>query len=228
MKKYILLFIPIIFYAPSLFTYYEGIDSHWIYVMKIVVNLFTVSICLGLILKVTTLHNVMNWLIAASFVIYFIVLYQQTIFNQFYFDRVEFNPENLSFLFNSVNVIPLRGIIEVIQNSPNAIFQIVGNLIMLTPFAFCMMYFKWAKKMKSAIIYSFFISLFIETIQFIQHVLGLLFNIGFGRSTDMDDIILNTLGAVGGIGCYYIWTKIEKMFHHGGVKKMYRKTNKDF
>jgi glycopeptide antibiotics resistance protein len=35
-----------------------------------------------------------------------------------------------------------------------------------------------------------------------------------GRSSDIDDVILNTIGAVVGVGCYFLWVKIKKIVGH--------------
>lgn len=82
---------------------------------------------------------------------------------------------------------------------------------MLTPFAFAMLYFNWVKSNNQAIGYSFFCTIGIEIVQFLQTILGSVFNIGMGRSSDIDDVILNTIGAVVGVCCYFLWIKINKL-----------------
>lgn len=32
-----------------------------------------------------------------------------------------------------------------------------------------------------------------------------------GRSSDIDDVILNTIGAYAGVGCFLLWLKIKKI-----------------
>jgi glycopeptide antibiotics resistance protein len=109
-----------------------------------------------------------------------------------------------------VNLIPIKGIIEVLHNNPSPLFQIAGNAFMLTPFAFALLYFQWAKSNKQSIWYSFLCTVLIEFVQFFQSILGSIFGIGMGRSSDIDDVILNTIGAVVGVGCYFLWVKIKK------------------
>jgi glycopeptide antibiotics resistance protein len=75
-----------------------------------------------------------------------------------------------------------------------------------------MLYFKWAKSNKQAIVYSLLCSIGIEFVQFFQSIFALLFEIVRGRSSDIDDVILNTLGAFIGVGCYILWGKIETLF----------------
>jgi glycopeptide antibiotics resistance protein len=101
----------------------------------------------------------------------------------------------------------------VIHYNPSLIFQITGNAVMLTPFAFTMLYFKWVKSNKQAIWYSLLGSIGIEFVQFLQSILALVFDIDMGRSSDIDDVILNTISVAVGVGCYFfLWAKIENLF----------------
>lgn len=110
-----------------------------------------------------------------------------------------------------MNLLPIKGILDVLYNNPSPLFQIAGNAFMLTPFAFALLYFKWAKSNKQAIWYSFLCTVGIEFVQFLQSILVSMFEIGMGRSSDIDDVILNTIGAVVGVGCYFLWVKIKKL-----------------
>nr|WP_246484013.1 VanZ family protein [Heyndrickxia vini] len=140
--------------------------------------------------------------------IYFCIVYSKTIYLRgFIFETYHFSVDNVKTFFNTVNLIPIKGIIDV-MSSPTAFYQIFGNIIMLAPFAFAMLYFKWTRSYKQTIWYSFICAVGIELIQFFQSSFYSLFEIGLRRSTDIDDIILNTIGALFGIGCYYIWSKI--------------------
>jgi glycopeptide antibiotics resistance protein len=129
-----------------------------------------------------------------------------------FFGNAHYSLENLKYIGHSVNLVPIKGITDVLRYNPSALFQITGNAIMLTPFAFAMLYFKWAKSNKQAIWYSFLCTIGIELLQFLQSILASVFDIGRGRSSDVDDVILNTIGAVIGVGCYFLWVKTEKWF----------------
>ena len=82
---------------------------------------------------------------------------------------------------------------------------------MLIPCAFTLLYVKWVNSYKQAIGYSFLCTVGIEFIQFLQSILSSIFEIGMGRSSDIDDVILNTIGSVVGVGCYFLWVKIKKI-----------------
>ncbi|EHL78673.1 VanZ family protein [Bacillus smithii] len=144
MKKYLLLLIPIFYYKNSILHFS----------LEDVLNLMVVVICLDFLLKRTNLQHVFHWGIAICFVFYFCVLYDHSLFNTF-------------------NGIPLRGIIEEISINPSlisALYQIFGNVFLLMPFAFSMLYFKWVKSYRRAIGYSMICALTIESIQFLQNV----------------------------------------------------------
>jgi glycopeptide antibiotics resistance protein len=49
----------------------------------------------------------------------------------------------------------------------------------------------------------------IEAVRFSQSILGSIFGISMGRSSDIDDVNLNTIGAVVGVGCYLLWVKLK-------------------
>ena len=75
------------------------------------------------------------------------------------------------------------------------IINILGNIILLSPLAFIMpIISKRFRSLKSVVILCFCTSLFIEFLQFLSLFIGNL------RSADIDDVILNTLGAFIGFG----------------------------
>ncbi|WP_142289568.1 VanZ family protein [Gottfriedia luciferensis] len=212
MKKYILLGIPLILYGNSLLFYFRNIHSYMSSILEVLMNLSILLVCMIFLLKRTKLQNALDWLIGLSFSIYFCILYFNTIHFLFFLDDLHYSVETLKYISNSVNLVPIKGIIDVLRYNPSSLFQIAGNTIMLTPLAFAMLYFKWAKSNKQAIWYSFLCTIGIELIQFLQSILALVFNLGMGRSLDVDDVLLNTIGAVIGVGCYFIWVKIETFF----------------
>lgn len=212
MKKYILLVFPLIFYGESLWFYFRDVHYYLPFILQIIVHLIIISVCMIFLLKLTILQNVFDWLIGICFSVYLCILYQNTIEFMFFLENAHYSLKSLRYIVNSVNIIPIKGIIDVLRYNPSASFQIFGNLIMLTPFAFAMLYFKWAKSIKQAIWYSFLCTFGIELVQLLQRILGLVFDIGIGRSFDIDDVILNTIGATIGVGCYLLWRKIEELF----------------
>jgi glycopeptide antibiotics resistance protein len=220
MKKYILLAVPIIFYGEGILFYLSNLHLYLPIILQVLLNISIITAFMIFLLKRTRVQNVFDWLIGISFSVYLCVLYRNTVQTLFFVDKLHYSTKNLHFIVHSVNLIPIKGIIEVLHNNPSPLFQIVGNSFMLTPFAFALLYFEWAKSNKQAIWYSFLCTVLIEVVQFLQSILGSIFGIGMGRSSDIDDVILNTLGAVVGVGCYLLWVKIKKLFSQKEKKLM--------
>lgn len=210
MKKYILLGVPVIFYGESLLFYLRNFHLYLLFIPQVLLNIAIITACMFYLLKSTKLQNAFDCLIGICFSVYVCVLYHNTVEYLFFFDNVHFSLINLKFIVHYVNLIPIKGIFEVLHNNPSPLFQIAGNALMLTPFAFTLLYFKWANSNKQAIWYSFLCTVGIF-IQFLQSILSSIFEIGMGRSSDIDDVILNTIGSVGGVGCYFLWVKIKKI-----------------
>jgi glycopeptide antibiotics resistance protein len=211
MRKYILLGVPLIFYGESLLIYSSNLHRYLPIILQVLLNIAIITGCMIFLLKRTTLQNVFDWIIGICFSVYFCIMYHNTIQFLFFFENVHYSLKNLQYIVHSVNLLPIKGILDVLHNNPSPLFQITGNTFMLTPFAFALLYFKWAKSNKQAIWYSFLCTVGIEIVQFLQSILGSIFEIGMGRSSDIDDVILNTIGAVVGVGCYFLWVKIKKL-----------------
>lgn len=211
MKKYILLGVPLIFYGESLLLYFSNLHRYLPFILQVLLNIAIITGCMIFLLKRTKLQNVFDWIIGICFSVYFCILYHNTVQFLFFIDHVHYSLKNLKYIVHSVNLLPIKGILDVLHNNPSSLFQIIGNAFMLTPFAFALLYFKWARSNKQAIWYSFLCTVGIEFVQLLQSILGLIFEIGMGRSSDIDDVILNTIGAVVGVGCYFIWVKVNRI-----------------
>ncbi len=96
----------------------------------------------------------------------------------------------------SVNIIPFRFLYdtykEVFENDNINYFLInfIGNIVMFVPIGFCLPVL-WKIKGRYVILTGFLISLFIELSQLF-----------LSRGTDVDDLILNTLGTAAGLLIY--------------------------
>lgn len=200
MVKYILLAIPFFYFK------YSSLAQ--------IINLTVVLIFLIFLLRSTTLRNVFDWIIGICFTIYFCILFDKTVyFHSFIIDDYHYSVKYIKLLFHqNVNLIPIKGIIDELRYHSSALYQILGNTIMLTPMAFSMLYFKRAISYKKAIWYCFICTVGIEFVQLLQNLFHLFFIIGMSRSIDIDDVILNTIGAGIGMGCYYLWSKVENRF----------------
>lgn len=202
MKKYLLLAIPIIYWRNSIL-YFES---------EAIVNLIVVLTCLFYLLRITVIKNLTDWILSVLFFGYFCILFNRTVFFRGFtlLGDHDLTIEYIYNVFYTTNFIPLKSILVQLQAS--LLYQIIGNTIMLAPFSFSMLYFKWTKNYKKTFWYSLLITIGIEFIQFVENVIYRLFQIGMNRSTDIDDIILNTFGACIGMVCYYLWNKIEHTY----------------
>ncbi len=104
------------------------------------------------------------------------------------------------------NLIPLREIVTQFSNLQRTGFSfgfrvelmirnIGGNLILLTPLGFLLpVLWERFRRFKNCIIFGVLTSVTIEILQLLENQSG----IGYGRITDIDDVILNTAGAAAG------------------------------
>ncbi|SFG40239.1 VanZ family protein [Sporolactobacillus nakayamae] len=101
-----------------------------------------------------------------------------------------------------INVIPFRTLITQFSGFPSvniATHQIIGNIIVLAPFCFFLLYFGRIT-FKSAFLIIFLYSLSIEVLQFLSDLLFFQ-----ARAMDIDDVILNTAGVALGILAYVFY-----------------------
>jgi glycopeptide antibiotics resistance protein len=99
------------------------------------------------------------------------------------------------------NFVPFHTIWHLIMNANIriALNQIVGNIIMFVPLGFFLVQLFKVKRLKSLLIIGASASVGIELIQcFLNIWLGFSY-----RSVDVDDVILNTIGA--GLGGYFTY-----------------------
>lgn len=155
-------------------------------------------------------------LIYYTFGVYIILIIGVTIF------PIPIQPEEIA--FNTMhdlgvrnNFIPIKttfdNLISDIQHDMGiAPFkQILGNIIMFIPIGFYIPIINNKKKFKEVVLAGFIFSVGIELTQFIINTI-----IGYNyRSTDVDDIILNTLGAIIG----YILLKLAYPIIKGVIEE---------
>lgn len=111
---------------------------------------------------------------------------------------------HLDIRINEISFIPFKGIIEMLQGgvTTHSFINIVGNIVMFMPIGFLvpLLYDKLNSFIK-VVLFGFTTSLIIELTQ--------LFLI---RGTDVDDLMLNTMGAILGYFAFIIFKKIFNMF----------------
>lgn len=111
---------------------------------------------------------------------------------------------------HSLNIIPFKSITGTwLMSERKKITQIIANVLMFVPLGFILpVAFKkiriWGRTSICVILFSF-------SIEFIQYFIG--------RSADIDDLMLNTLGGILGYLIYYTFSKLFKN------KKLWNKMN---
>ena len=126
-------------------------------------------------------------LIALSFIIYILCLFQVVTFQ---------DNNNIS----SNNLIPFREIFRYDLGSRLFLKNVLGNIIMFLPYGFFTSYFLKEKKLLPILILTVVTSLTIECTQLM-----------IGRVFDIDDILLNIMGGVLGHYLYILILKIGDM-----------------
>lgn len=92
---------------------------------------------------------------------------------------------------SGINLIPFTEMTRYKFGSRAFIYNVIGNIALFVPFGYFVSDYLKAKKIHHILIISIIISLTAELIQF-----------KIGRAFDVDDIILNVLGAIIGFMCY--------------------------
>ncbi|KGX90292.1 hypothetical protein N783_21110 [Pontibacillus marinus BH030004 = DSM 16465] len=121
-----------------------------------------------------------------------------------YFTRFYFNVS-----FHQINLIPFKtlGNVYAITELPGVYWkQFIGNLLLLTPLGYFVLRLRIVEGAWKAFLFVFLFTMGIECLQFIKSIF-----ISGGRSTDIDDVLLNTLGGLLGIAAYYIIQKISSI-----------------
>ncbi|WP_160671660.1 VanZ family protein [Clostridium sp. C8-1-8] len=111
----------------------------------------------------------------------------------------------ISSRFNrTINIVPVIETIRMFNGSGSlriAIYNVVGNSLVLIPFGFMLpILFEKTNKISKIAFYGAITSIFIEFCQYFT----------VNNTTDIDDVILNTFGAVIGLVCYRVFIKILK------------------
>ncbi|MBC1833149.1 VanZ family protein [Listeria seeligeri] len=115
-----------------------------------------------------------------------------------------------------INLIPFTTIENTFtQTLPTmpTIIQIIGNVLLLSPLSFFLLYFKITKSGWKALLVVFLTSCGIELLQFVQTTMITGFesmSLPPDRSTDVDDIILNTLSGLIGVLLAYSIPQVRK------------------
>ena len=100
---------------------------------------------------------------------------------------------------SGMNLVPFTEIMRYPIGSRSFYVNVIGNIIIFIPFGYFVSSYVKANKLSHILFVSVFTSL---TVEFVQHYIG--------RSFDIDDIILNVLGALIGFLIYIALNAIDK------------------
>ena len=109
---------------------------------------------------------------------------------------------DINLYVGGMNLIPFKEMLRYSVGSLGFIKNTLGNIILFIPYGFFCFYYTKEKRISIGILVSLIASFCIEFVQFL-----------IGRSFDIDDIILNVLGAIMGFLIYKLLFLISKVFN---------------
>ena len=139
-----------------------------------------------------------KWLMNVVFLVYLLMLLRMTVFRNGFVDSDVFSNGPL-------NLVPFSDLIRIANNDMGVfIYLALGNIVVFMPFGFFIAWYEKNVGLAVVTLWGFFLSLGIELSQYV-----------FGTGvTEIDDIILNTLGCLlGGIierAIYYLYLKKQR------------------
>ena len=139
-----------------------------------------------------------KWLMNVVFLVYLLMLLRMTVFRNGFVDSDVFSN-------GSLNLVPFSDLIRIANNDMGVfIYLALGNIVVFMPFGFFVAWYEKNVGLAVVTLWGFFLSLGIELSQYV-----------FGTGvTEIDDIILNTLGCLlGGIierTIYYLYLKKQR------------------
>ncbi|NVP17652.1 VanZ family protein [Candidatus Gracilibacteria bacterium] len=174
------------------------LDFEFLYIISIPIYIILLVIFL---IKRSKLKNI---LIYTIFYIYITSLLAVTLFPI----PIAGLKEISTYITDTNNFIPFNSILDILLNKNLPLIikskQVIGNIIIFIPLGF-LIPFIWKNKsnFKKTLSIGIFGTLFIETTQFIISII-----LGFNyKVTDIDDIILNTLGFIIGFCIFRLFKK---------------------
>jgi len=103
-------------------------------------------------------------------------------------------------LGSGINYIPFKEILRYNFGSRMFILNVVGNILIFIPFGYFISRYIKPKRILPIIINSVITSITVELVQ-----------LNIGRSFDIDDILLNLVGAIVG---YFLYVGVSAILHH--------------
>ncbi|WP_430535116.1 VanZ family protein [Listeria rocourtiae] len=201
--RFLVLLIPAIYISYGIFLAIDfGSRAELI---NVIVNGTILGVVSFFIIWKAKLRNVVAVIWLATFVLYLFILHhlvtyisagdilRSTYTGAFHIQHEMVNLEPFTTIENTVH--------QTLPTMPT-IIQLLGNVLLLAPLTFFLLYFQITKKIGMTLLTALLVSVGIELIQFLQTTVITGFSgitLPENRSTDIDDIILNTLSGLLGI-----------------------------
>ena len=157
-------------------------------------------------IKHKTKVNFYHEIALSLFILFLVGLASQTIIPKTEID-INLGLKTNQKVFSGINIIPFKMFYDMYReviinkNINYFIINFLGNIVMFIPLGF-LISLLWNTKRKNVVLIGFSVSLVIELLQLL-----------LPRGTDIDDIILNTFGAILGVLIYVLLNKkYSRMF----------------
>ncbi|MBT2667350.1 VanZ family protein [Bacillus sp. ISL-4] len=193
--KWFTILIPTFYFLIPLILKFNY-DSSFLRIkfIELYINCIPITVCVIFLIKKAIVNNFYKLVVLTSFIVYLCSLHQVVTFIPVWY----WGSPVISSTTPLLNLVPFKTILE------SEITQLMGPLLMLTPLAFALMSLSILKSKKKTIMVTMLISIGIELIQFIENSTGSAFDL-YSRLTNIDDVILNTLGGVIGVYIYLLF-----------------------
>lgn len=174
---------------------------NWI---DLILNMGIVTLLFQLLIRNVEMQGI--WESTLGFLFFCYLVFVHIMVTWLYVDQYVLGLE-FHISLRQVNVIPFEtlGNVYAMTELPHLYWkQFIGNLLLLTPLGYLILRLRIVRGAWRALWFVFLFTLGIECVQFIKSI----FIVG-GRSTDIDDVILNTLGGLIGIVVHLVIQQIQ-------------------
>lgn len=200
MKRWLLI-IPIMFIVIIVIDY-RYIGS---YLLNIIFNTFLISVLFYWFIRKIHLATIRDFIFASLFFIYLIFVHIMVTWLQLF-------PLSFGFQFSpwTINLIPFKTLWNTwaMVHIPGVYWkQFIGNVFLLTPLGYVVLRLKIVQEWIRATGLVFLFTVGIEVVQLLKSTF-----LDGSRSTDIDDVILNTVGGMIGIVVYIVIEKVKEVY----------------
>lgn len=196
-KLFTILIPTFYFLIPLILNFNYDSSFLRIKLIELYINCIPITLCVIFLMKKAIVKNFYKLVVLNAFIVYLCSLHQIVTFIPVWYWR----SPGISSTTPLINLVPFKTILE------SEITQLIAPLLLLIPIAFALMSLSILKSKKKTIMVTMLISIGIELIQFIENSTGTSAFEIYSRLTNIDDVILNTLGGVIGVYIYHFIRK---------------------